>query len=453
MRHKKVYLHPAGCPKATVDLEKIGGELEARGFEIVPTPEGAGVGLLFGCGFIEDAKRESIDDILSLAELKRKGDLRHLIVVGCLPEKYAESLATELPEVDAFIGNSELESLSSFLDGLTGDAEGSRPRTAGARGGKNVTRSITRMQARTAPWTRTVLINDGCDNACTYCAIPQMRGALRSRSMPEILAEIDFVVGQGAREIVLAGQDTASYGKDLGERALGGLLEEAASKHPGIWVRLSYANPDNLESDIGNVIGRHSNICSYMDIPIQHASPKILKAMGRRDDPSALLSTIGALRDSVPNIALRTSVIVGFPGEAEDDMQALESFLGEIEFDMVGVFGFSPQPGTPAAALPDQVPDEVIQERIMDVVSRQEGISRRKMEGFVGRELQVLVEGGLEGDHPTGRSQYDMAEIDRCIRLKGCDAGPGTFAKVRIESVSAPYEWTGVCLPAGTHML
>lgn len=440
MKPITVYLHPVGCPKATVDMEKIGYLLQAKGLETAPKPEGATVGLVFGCGFIEDAKRESIDDMLALAELKKQGGLEHLILVGCLPEKYARSLCLSLPEVDCFVGNGWLGKLPGIIKDVCGGRSVAKTYDDGTF--PILDAFPERLPARSAPWTRAVLISDGCDNACTYCSIPHMRGELRSRRIRDILKEIRLVIDQGAREVVLAGQDTASYGRDRGKPRLGMLLGEAASENPSVWIRLSYANPDNLEEDVGEAIGRNPSICNYMDIPIQHASPRVLKMMGRGEDTELLRSKIGSLRDAVPDIALRTSVIVGFPGETEDDLKALLDFLRDIEFDMVGVFGFSPQPGTPAAGLRGKVPDEVIQERIIDVVSLQDEISHHKMETFVGRELKVLVEEPDDRGFPTGRSQYDMAEVDRTIRLLNCSAAPGTFVTARIESVSGPYEWT-----------
>jgi ribosomal protein S12 methylthiotransferase len=439
-----VYLHPVGCPKANADMEKIGWLLQAKGFGITPNPEGAAVGVVFGCGFIEDAKRESIDDILALAELKHEGRLKHLIVVGCLPQKYARSLCLSLPEVDSMVGNTRIGMLPGIIRDVCEGRAGAKTYLGGVFPVPDT--FIRRLPAQTAPWTRTVMIGDGCDNACTYCSIPNMRGPLRSRSIPEILEEIDFVVDQGAREIVLAGQDTASYGKDRGRSRLGVVLEQVASRNPGVWIRLSYVNPDNLEDGVPLVFREHANICNYIDMPIQHASPRILKMMGRKDDPGLLRSKIGSLRNTVPDIALRTSVIVGFPGETEDDLEALLDFLREVEFDMAGVFGFSPQPGTPAEKLKHKVPEEVIQERVIDVVSLQDAISHRRMEALVGRELEVLVEEKVREGGVEGRSQYDMAEIDRTIRIPDSEAEPGSFITARIQSVSGPYEWTATCL-------
>ncbi len=433
------YLNPVGCPTANVDREKLGWLLEMDGFEIVGLPSDADVGIVFGCAFTDDAKRETIDDILNLGAL---GDSRpeHLIVVGCMPEKYGEELSESLPEVDAFVGNSSLGVVPDLIKRLcSGESPGRILRNAGS---DLLDLRPDRTRPATAPWTRTVLIGDGCDNACTYCSIPHMRGRLRSRSIASILEEIGLLVEQGAREIVLAGQDTAAFGRDRGKSELAVLLSSVARRYPGVWTRLSYSNPDNLDDDVAGVMAEHANICNYIDLPIQHASSRILKAMGRGDRPEVLEDKIRTLRQAVPDVALRTSLILGFPGETEKDMEALVGFLRDNEFDMVGIFAFSPQPGTPAAGLPDRVPEEIVQDRIMEIVSLQDEISQLKMEKLVGRELEVLVEDPLETGESSGRSQYDMAEVDRIIRLVDCKTTPGSFTTARIESVSAPYEWT-----------
>jgi ribosomal protein S12 methylthiotransferase len=436
----RVYLHPAACPKAGVDLEKIGWILVEAGFELVDDPAGATFGIVFGCGFIDDAKQESIEDILGLVEFKQRSELAHIVVIGCLPQKHGTSLALSLPEVDALVGIGGLYMLPMICNRIL---EGKLP-------GKVWDDDLTvigdlgdipyRVAPGGRPWTRAVMICDGCDNACSYCAIPQMRGHLRSRGSEAIAEEVTELAGQGVKEIVLAGQDTASYGNDLNENGLAALLDMLAGRFPDIWLRLAYVNPDNLDDRVADTIAAHRNICDYVDIPIQHASARILKAMGR-EGPALKRRKIARLRKAVPDMALRTSVIVGFPGETEEDMARLLEFLASVEFDLAGVFAFSPQADTPAARLPDKVPDEVKQERIMDVVSLQNEISHRKMEAMLGRDLEVLVD---EHDGPDcmGHSHYDMAGIDRTIRLAGCKARPGDLVAAHLESVSAPFEWT-----------
>ena len=257
----KVYLHPAACPKAGVDLEKIGWILKEAGFELVEEAVGATFGIVFGCGFIDDAKQESIEDILGLVELKQRSELRHIVVVGCLPQKYGRSLALSLPEVDALVGVGGLYMLpmicGRILDGkLAGKVWADDLTVIGDLGDVPY-----RVAAGGRPWTRTVMICDGCDNACSYCAIPQMRGALRSRDGDAIAEEVAELSGQGAKEILLAGQDTASYGNDRGENGLAGLLDMLAARFPDIWLRLAYVNPDNLDDRVADTIAAHGNIC------------------------------------------------------------------------------------------------------------------------------------------------------------------------------------------------
>ena len=442
MNKGTVYLHPVGCPKANVDREKLGGLLESRAYRIVDSPSEASIAIVFGCAFIDDAKRESIDDILNLSS-PGAGRPEHIIVAGCMPEKYGEELRLSLPEVDVFVGNSMLRELPGIVASIIGGKRPHRLMTGGTGQTGLLAGAPVRIRPETGFWTRAVLIGDGCDNGCTYCSIPHMRGRLRSRSIAGILEETDLLVKQGAKELVLAGQDTASFGRDgTNNPGLAALLSDIAGRYPGVWTRLSYVNPDNLDSDVAGVIAEHSNVCNYVDLPIQHASPRILKAMGRGDRPEVLEEKIRRFRKAVPELSLRTSLILGFPGETEEDMEDLTGFLKKIEFDMVGVFAFSPQPGTPAADFPDHVPEEIVQDRILEVVALQDEISHLRMERLVGRELKVLVEDPLESGESSARSQYDMAEVDRLIRIKDCKAPPGSFASVRIESVSGPYEWT-----------
>ncbi len=437
----KVFFAPVGCPKANTDLEKLAWLLKQQGAELCTDPTDASVAIIFGCGFIDDAKRETIDTVLELADLRSRGGPEHLVMVGCLPQKYGAELAGELPEVDAFVGTSCLGLVPSVLVRLAAGhlderllAGPSFERWAGP---------CRQYLSGFSPWTRTVMICDGCDNACTYCAIPQMRGPLRSRAVDEILEEIGLLVGQGAREIIIAGQDTASYGRDTGVSCLADLLAAAAESNPEQWIRLSYVHPDNLEVGVAEVIRRYGNICNYIDMPIQHASPRMLSRMGRKADIGALRATIEVLRAAVPDIAIRSSVIVGFPGEDEEDFDLLTDFLREVGFDLVGVFPFSAQPGTPAGDSRERVAEDVIQARLIEVVGLQEQIARAKMRSLVGSALQVLIE-GIDGDGcKLGRSQYDMPEIDRLIRLPECRAHPGDFTCARIEAVANTYEWLG----------
>jgi ribosomal protein S12 methylthiotransferase len=398
--------------------------------------------VVFACGFIDDAKQEAVADILACADLKARGVIKGLVVVGCLPEKYRGELERRLPEVDRFLGNSEMDKLGSVVSELAGWGAGRRitrtpPSGRGAgRAGTGCLRTglprTGRLLPRSQPWTRTLMICDGCDNACTYCAIPQMRGRLRSRSVDDVVAEARLLVGQGAREIVLAGQDIASFGSDRGANALARLLRAVAARSGAHWIRLAYVNPDNLDPRVADVMRSEANVCHYVDLPIQHASPRVLAAMGRRRSPIAALRVIENLRKIVPDVALRTTVIVGFPGETEADFQLLLGFLQEVRFDMAGAFKFSPQPGTPAAGLPGKVPAVVAEARLVEVVGLQEEIAQARARELVGRTTEVLVE-EVRGGRAEGRTSYDMAGVDRSVRLVGCAGGPGDFVMARVE--------------------
>jgi len=442
MNKGTVYLHPVACPKANVDREKLGALLESRAYRIVDSPSEAAIAIVFGCAFTDDAKRETIDDILDLGSLEA-GRPEHIIVVGCMPEKYGDELRKSLPEVDAFVGNSLLRAIPDAMLSLIGGKDAGKVLRGGPGEGSLLAGPPRRIRPAAAPWTRSVMVGDGCDNACTYCSIPHMRGHLRSRTIAGILEETDILVKQGARELVLAGQDTASFGRDgTHNPGLAALLSDIAKRYPEVWIRLSYVNPDNLDDDVAGVIEEYANVCNYVDLPIQHAASRILKAMGRDDRPERLEAKIRNLREAVPDVALRTSLILGFPGETEEDMEALTAFLKKIEFDMVGVFAFSPQPGTPAIDFPDRVPEEIVQDRILEVVALQDEISHVRMEKLVGQDLEVLVEDPLESGDSSARSQYDMAGVDRLISIGDCKTPPGSFTTARIESVSGPYEWT-----------
>lgn len=410
--------------------------------------EGADLVVIFTCGFIDDAKQEAIDDILAYADLKRRREVRGIAVVGCLPEKYGEELSREMPEVDAFVGNTKMAELPRILHAL----DRGLPAERLLRGGSHQsTQALTARGERwlpsSRPWTRTVMIADGCDNACTYCAIPHMRGPLRSRPVEEILDEVRALAEQGAKEVVLAGQDTASYGLDGGAVRLGGLIRKVAAAADIPWIRLAYANPETLQADVASAMRDCPNVCHYIDMPIQHASAGVLAAMGRAKGPDAVRQTVENLRRTVPDIAIRTSVIVGFPGETETDLGLLLGFLKEVEFDMVGVFKFSPQPGTPAARLGNRVASAVADERLLEVTALAHDLARSATEAMIGSDLEVLVEGGEDGAS-LGRSAYDMAEVDRVVKLPGCTARSGEFVVARLRRWLGPYEIEATCLGA-----
>lgn len=421
----KVFLLTSPCPKASVDIEKLTYLIRTRGFEIAERPEDATVIVTWGCGFVDDAKQESIEDILAAVEVKKGGSARAVIVTGCLPEKYGDDLAESIPEVDTFVGASSLALLPEIIEYVLGGEEVrkvwlSRPFMEFEPG-------CDRDLGGEMRWTRTLLLCHGCDNQCTYCTIPQMRGSLKSREPDEVVAEAKDLVSEGAKEIVLAGQDIASYGRDLGRPDLPGLVERLARESGAPWIRLCYAHPDNLDPKIADIMAEHRNICRYVDLPIQHAAPAVLKAMGRNPDPEAIRQKIAYMRERVPDLAIRTSVIVGFPGEREVDFEFLIKFLKDVRFDLIGAFEFSPQPQTVAERIPGGVPDFIRQERLIEVVRLQEEISEARVAELVGKEMEVLVEERAETGGVVGRSQYDAPDVDRRVHVAGRDAVPGEF--------------------------
>ncbi len=431
----RVYLLTSPCPKASVDIEKLSHLIRTHGFEIADRPEDATVIITWGCGFVDDAKRESIDDILSAVEIKKGGNAKAVIVTGCLPEKYGDDLAESIPEVDTFVGASSLGLLPEIIEYVLGGEEVrkvwlSRPFVEFDPG-------CERDFGGEVAWTRTLLLCHGCDNRCTYCTIPQMRGSLKSREAGEILKEAKRLVGEGAKEIVLAGQDIASYGKDLGAPDLIGIVGRLAAESGAHWIRLCYAHPDNLDPGIADVMAEHSNICRYIDLPIQHAAPEFLRAMGRNPDPDAISEKIAYMRARIPDLAIRTSVIVGFPGEREIDFEFLLEFLKRVEFDLIGVFEFSPQPQTVAERLPGEVPDFLRQERLIEVVRLQEEISGARIGNLIGRDLEVLVEEKTGAGGVVGRSQYDAPDVDRRVHVANCGAGPGDFVMAKVTGYTS----------------
>ncbi len=430
----RVYFLASPCPKASVDMEKLSRLVAARGFPAAGSPEEAAVIVTWGCGFIDDAKQESIDDILSAVEVKKHGRARAVIVAGCLPEKYGDDLAESIPEVDAFVGASSLAMLPEVIARVLGGEEVRRVWLS--RPFMDFEPGRDRDLVGGTGWTRTLLICRGCDNRCTYCAIPQMRGRLRSRAPDDILAEARDLVAAGAVELVLAGQDTASYGRDRGGPGLTALARRLAGESGARWIRLCYAHPDNLDAGIADVMAEHGNICRYIDLPIQHAAPAVLEAMGRNPDPDAIRAKIIRMRERVPDLAIRTSVIVGFPGESESDFEHLLKFLEEMEFDLIGVFEFSPQPGTIAERLPDRVPDFIRRERLMEIVRLQEEMAGARAAALVGKEIEVLVEERAGAD-VIGRSQYDAPDVDRRVRIADCGAEPGALVPARVTGYEA----------------
>ncbi len=416
-----------GCARNEVESDYTRASLEDGGFEIVPDTTQADVIIVNTCGFIEPAKQESINTVLELSELKESGRLRALILAGCLGQRYSKELLSNLPEVDAVLGITMSNELKEVIPRVL---EGNRL----ALVGKPAEVLEKRNRYITPSSSAYLQIADGCDRICTYCAIPLIRGWYRSKPIENLLEEAENLISSGCKEINLVAQDITRYGLDLyGRCLLPELLAELIALGPS-WIRLLYLEPDGVTDEIIEVIGAEEKICSYLDIPFQHASNRILKEMKRWGRKENYLKLIELLRREIPEIALRTSLIVGFPGENESDFKELEEFVKQIEFDYLGVFQFSPEEGTKAFSLPNRVDSSTKESRYRQIIAVQEKIREKKNRGLMGKQLEVLIT-DVKADNEyllVGRSKYQAPEVDGEIYVKG-KGRPSETVKVRIQ--------------------
>jgi len=404
----KIYLLSLGCDKNRVDGEVMVGTLRVAGYEVVNKPEEAVAIIINTCGFIKDAVKESLDMIFELAEYK-KDKCRALVIVGCMAERYKDEIKKTIPEADAFIGVGEYEKIAEKLQELIGAV----PFTASK---DNLVRLAARSDAE-APHIAYVKIAEGCDNHCTYCTIPKIRGAYKSRPKEEIFLECKQLVGAGAVELVLVAQDTALYGKDIyGAQVLPQLLREIAETSGAKRIRLMYAYPEHITPSLIDAMADIPQICKYIDMPIQHSEDKILSKMGRTGGKRELEQLIRVLRDRIPDIAIRTTLIVGFPGESSEDFDNLYDFVKEMEFDRMGAFPYSREEGTPAAEMPNQVRSDTKQKRLNKIMELQQEIHFEKQRAYVGKVLPVIVDSYEDGIY-TGRTEFDAYEVDAVVNF------------------------------------
>ncbi len=425
-----------GCPKNLVDTEVVLGSLMRQGYKIVNRAETADVIIVNTCGFIDKAKQESINTILEMAEYRMKGRCRALIVIGCLAERYKDDIYKEIPEVDAVVGLKQYPEIHEVIRTLASHENREEPLLI-------VDDYIHRL--RSTPRHLSYLkISDGCDNRCSYCVIPSIRGRYRSRNMEDIVDEARHLANHGVRELVLVAQDTTRYGADIyGKLRLAELLRMLCKVDDIEWLRVMYAYPDSVTDELIEVMAGEDKVCKYIDLPIQHISDKVLKAMMRRSSGSQIRDIIGKLRDSIPEIAIRTSVIVGFPGETENDFNQMLEFVRETEFDRLGVFTYSREEGTPASKLPDQVPYKVKRSRQSGIMKVQREISKKLNERFIGKTLDVLIEGRIGPNKYFGRTYRDAPEIDGIVYVKSRrELNSGNIESVRITRASQ-YDLTG----------
>jgi ribosomal protein S12 methylthiotransferase len=426
---EKVSVVTLGCEKNLVDSEIMSGLIHKRGFTLVEKPEEATVIIVNTCGFIDAAKEESVNTILNLAELKESARLMALIVSGCLTQRYKKELMDEMPEIDGIVGTGDFHRINEIIDEAL---RGRKPVYVG-NPVFNYEENLPRLLS-TPRHTAYVKIAEGCDNACTFCSIPIMRGQFRSRSMESIIAEVKMLADQGVREISLIAQDSTNYGTDLYEGFKLPELLNRVSEVPGIaWVRLHYAYPGFFTDELIDAIASNSKICNYIDMPLQHSEDSILKKMRRPGRQRDVRELLGKIRSRIPEVALRTSMIVGFPGETEEDFEKLCEFVREMKFDRLGVFAYSQEEDTPASRLPNQLTDEVKQFRQNTLMEIQRQVAMDNSAKYLGRTIDVLVE-RYDGrsDVYIGRSQYDAPEVDGEVYISNCPVQIGELSKVRI---------------------
>jgi len=438
---QKVSLVSLGCPKNLVDAEVMLGHLPADRFDIVTDESRADIIIVNTCSFIKEAKEESVETILEVAEQKKTGRCRLLVVTGCLPQRYREELAGELPEVDLFLGTSDAPRIVELLD-----ARGRGAQQVPAIGLPEYLYDHTSPRVKSSPfYTTYVKIAEGCANHCSYCIIPQLRGTLRSRRIPSLVEEVRRLVAEGVQEVNLIAQDVTAFGAD---RNGGGNLVDLLRELVGIddlrWLRLLYAYPDGISDELIEMIAGEEKICNYLDIPLQHIDDTILGMMNRRIDEAGTRSLLERLRNRIPDLTLRTSFIVGFPGETEAQFRKLLDFVNEGHFERVGVFRYSREEGTSAGALPDQIPERIKAARYRKLMKAQSRVSFRKNRALVGRVEPVLVEGYAEETDLLlrGRSVRQAPDVDGQVYITAGQADLGAIVPFRITD-SSEYDLIG----------
>lgn len=429
----KVGMISLGCPKNQVDAEHMLAMMDAEGWEIVDYVDGCDVVIVNTCGFIDDAKKEAIENILDMVELKKEGVISKIIVTGCLAQRYKDEIVKEIPEVDAVVGigaNGDIiKTVEEVMSGVD-TIEKYPPQCELPLEGQRI--------LTTPQYWAYLKIGEGCSNRCTYCTIPSIRGNMRSRSMENIIDEAKQLAELGVKELILIAQNTTSYGLDLyGELKLPELLNELCKINSIEWIRLLYCYPDRITDELIETMKNQEKIVNYIDLPLQHADDKILKAMNRRGDQALIRSVISKLRSEIPDVVIRTTFIVGFPGEGEEEFETLAEFVNEIEFDRLGVFTFSPQEGTPAYDMDNQVEDDVKTRRGEVIMQDQYSIMEEKNNEKIGKTYKVVVE-DYDGysDSYTGRTYMDAPEIDGLVKFTSHkDLDIGDFVDVEIFDI------------------
>ncbi|KEO84198.1 30S ribosomal protein S12 methylthiotransferase RimO [Tumebacillus flagellatus] len=429
---QKVHFVTLGCEKNLVDSEVMMGIVQGKEYTIVDNAEDADVVVVNTCGFIDDAKAESVETILQMANLKETANVKSVLVAGCMAQRYKDELMQEIPEIDGIVGTQDFIQITDLIEeSLTG----SRPQFFSAGNPIYLYDENTPRVHTSGNISAYIKIAEGCNHACTFCIIPTMRGKLRSRPIESIVSEAEQLVEQGVKEVILIAQDTTDYGIDIyKQRRLADLLEALNNVEGLHWIRLHYAYPGFFTDEVIDAIARCEKVAKYIDMPLQHSEDRILKSMQRPGHQAGVRKLVKKIRERVPNVALRTSIIVGFPGETDEDFENLCNFVRELEFDHIGVFTYSPEEGTPSAEFASQVPDEVKERRsnILMEVAREVAAARQAR--HVGQVLDVLVEKFDEEDPSVrvGRTQFDARDIDGLVFVANSDAQVGDMIKVRV---------------------
>ena len=433
----KIGVVSLGCPKNLVDSETMLGLIHEENYEITNDPSEAEIIIVNTCGFIESAKEESINTILQMAEYKKSGSCKYIIVTGCLSQRYAEELFSELPEADAIAGVEVYDEIGSIIKRvMNGERfimlERSKPDVIYTSKETFLPRILT-----TPSYTAYLKIAEGCDNCCSYCAIPKIRGPYRSKPMEQVLKEAKALADNGVKELIVVAQDTTRYGEDLpgGKLLLADLLKELNKIESLKWIRVMYCYPNNFTDELIEAFASLDKVCKYVDLPLQHASNRLLASMNRYDTREEVETLLAKLRKRIPGIVIRTTFIVGFPGETDADFEELKEFVEQQRFENAGVFAYSQEEGTVAGAMPNQIPDEIKQERYHELMALQAQISEEIHKDTEGQTLEVLVE-GIEEDGSGlhyGRSYREAPDIDGLVFIENPgDIKPGCFVKVNI---------------------
>lgn len=432
-----------GCDKNLVDSEVMLGLLDAKGYQIVEDETQADIIVINTCCFVHDAKEESIQTILEMAEYKTEGRLKALIVTGCLAQRYRQEIIDEIPEVDAVLGTTAYDKIVEAVEEALAGAGHVELENVNALPLVDTKRLVT-----TGGHYAYMKIAEGCDKHCTYCIIPKLRGNYRSVPMERLIQEAKDLAEQGVKELILVAQETTLYGKDIyGEKSLHKLLRELCKVDGIRWIRILYCYPEEIDDNLIQVMKEEKKLCHYLDLPIQHANDEILKRMGRRTSKAQLEEIIGKLKREIPDITLRTTLITGFPGETEEQHEELKAFVDEMEFDRLGVFTYSPEEDTPAAEMPDQIPEEVKEDRQAEIMELQQEIAFAQAEDMIGEEVLVMIEGKVADENAyVGRTYKDAPGVDGLIFINTDEElMSGDFARVKVTG-AVEYDLIGELL-------